>query len=454
MKEETLFKDAPIGKALASMILPTIVSQVILVIYNMADTWYVGLTENADAVAAVSLCLPIYTILSAISNLFGIGGAAVLARALGAHDKQGGKNTLYLSLAGALAGAVIYALCMAFIGRPLLLLIGADASTIDYAWGYVFWTIMVGGIPTILTPVCTHLLRSMGRPRIASLGMMLGAGLNILLDPLWMFVLLPSGHEVEGAAIATAMSNLIALIFFAIYLRHTVRTRFSDVSGNRRRPTGRQMLEIIEDGIPGFCMVALAMLSNCVLNNMISSLGSEAVAGLGIVRKIDQLAYAVNQGITQGMLPLVAYCWSAGLRKRMWQAVKCAALCSEVFSLLCMAVSLVFSEQLITFFIRDEVTVHYGAEFLRILCLAVPVYTLTFVIIAVFQGVGRGVEPLVLSVLHKGSLDIALLFLIRTLFGVERLVWAAPISEAVALIVGIGMLFSFQKRTQKINQNL
>ena len=451
MDEETLFRKAPIGKALANMILPTIISQVISVIYNMADTWYVGLTGSADAVAAVSLCLSVYSMLSAISNLFGIGGAAVLARALGVHHGRQARGAMAFSLAGALGGAALYSLLIAVLGRPILLLIGADSGTLDYAWDYVRWTIVAGGIPTILSPVCAHLLRSMGRPRTASLGMMLGAGLNILLDPLWMFVLLPAGQEVKGAAIATALSNLAALVFFVFFLHNAARKTFSNMPASPFKPRGRQVLEIMEDGIPGFCMVALSMVSNCVLNSMISTLGSAAVAGIGIVRKIDQLAYAVNQGITQGMLPLAAYCWSAGLHRRMWKAVKLSALCSEGFSLVCSAISLLFARQLVTFFIRDEATIHYGAEFLRVLCLAIPIYTLTFVIIALFQGVGRGVEPLILSILHKGSLDIVLLFLIRPTLGVERLVWAAPISETVALAVGAWMLLAFRRSTKQVD---
>lgn len=425
------------------MILPTIISQIILVIYNLADTWYVGLTENPDAVAAISLCLPVYTILSAFSNLFGLGGAAALSRALGSQDHARAQRLLRTALAGSVVGAAFYSLFMAVWKRQLLLLIGADTGTLPYAADYVFWTIVVGGIPTILSPVCGHLIRAMGEPKLASAGMILGAILNILLDPLFMFILLPPGNEVTGAAIATALSNTVGLIFFAVHLfRHAKRispARKSTTVGTARQLTA----EILRDGLPGFCMVALAMVSNCFLNSMISSLGSEAVAGLGIVRKIDQLAYAVNQGITQGMLPLVAYCYAAGRKRRMWAAIGISAAASEGISLVCMAVSLLFPTRLVSIFIREPVTIGYGVEFLRILCLAIPVYTLTFVMIAVFQAVGKGMEPFLLSILHKGTLDIALYFLIRRLAGVERILWAAPISESVALIVGMVMLVFF-----------
>ncbi len=444
-REEEIFANAPVGKALASMIVPTIVSQVIIVIYNLADTWFVGLTENANAVAAVSLCLPVYTILSAISNLFGIGGAGSLARALGSKDHERAKKILRLSVIGAFFGALIYAVLIGIFARPLLMLIGGDSGTIDFAVTYAVWTIVIGGIPTIVGPACGHLIRSMGHPKTASFGMILGGVLNIIFDPLFMFVLLPPGNEVAGAAMATALSNFIGLIYFAVYLYHHQKD-LDDQKGRKKQPgAGALLYDIAKGGIPGFCMVALAMFSNCFLNSMISTLGSEAVAGIGIVRKIDQLAYVVNQGVTQGMLPLVAYCYSSGRRDRMWKAVGMSAVFSEGFSLICMAVSLIFSNELVTIFIRDPKTIYFGAEFLRILCLAVPLYTLTFVIIAVFQAVGRGVEPFVLSVLHKGSLDIVLLFILRRLAGVERILWAAPTAEVIALIAGIIMLAAFWK---------
>ena len=152
---------------------------------------------------------------------------------------------------------------------------------------------------------------------------------------------------------------------------------------------------ILSGGLPGFLMVAMAMLSNCFLNAMLSSLGSAAIAGVGLVRKVDQLLYAVNQGITQGMLPLVAYCYTSGRRGRMIAVIRFSAVCSEVFSLICMSISLLFAPQLIWLFIRNAETIRFGSEFLRVICLAIPVYTLTFVIIAVFQAVGRWKEAFV-----------------------------------------------------------
>ncbi len=439
-REMRIFEELPVPKAVMSMVLPTIISQIIFVIYNLADTWYVGLTENANAVAAISLCLPVYTLMTGISNLFGIGGDSVIARALGTGRKGKARQVFAVSVWSALLTAVIYACIMFFAGRNILLLIGGDPGDIDYAVSYIFWTIVIGGVPTILTATLGHLVRAAGYSRQASFGMILGAVLNMIFDPLFMFVLLPKGNEVTGAAMATALSNFFAMLYFGGFILKNRASGLYALNPFTDQAVGRNFAEMIRCGLPGFCMIALAMLSNCFLNSMLSTLGNEAVAGVGIVRKIDQLAYAVNQGVTQGMLPLVAYCYASGRKKRMWRTVGFSAVCSEGFSVLCTVISLIFAPELVRIFIRDTATVQYGTELLRIICLAVPIYTLTFVIIAVFQAMGRGLQPFLLSVLHKGSLDILMMLLIKRHFDTMKIVWATPISEIVALITALALI--------------
>ena len=438
-----IFEEYPVKKALAAMIMPTIVSQLILVVYNMADTWYVGRTGNADAVAAISLCLPVYTILSAISNLFGIGGASAIARAFGSGDQAQAKQAFSLASYGALCAAALYAVLIQCFSKPLLLLIGADAGDLAYAVGYAHWTIVIGAVPTILAPSFAHMIRAAGHAQIASFGMILGALLNIALDPLFMFVLLKPGNEVAGAAIATVISNAVSLLFFLGYM---ALHRENDIFSFRFFKNGRNaaiLFDVLRSGIPGFSMQAFAMFSNCFLNAMLSTLGSEAVAGIGIVRKIDQLAYAVNQGITQGMLPLVAYCFSSGRHDRMKEIILYSAVSSFAFSVLCSVTSFLLAPQLVGLFIRDDVTIGYGAAFLRVLCLAIPIYSITLTIVAVFQAVGNGMKPFLLTVLRKGSLDILMMFVLKAAFGVSQILWASPITETLALCIAVGMLVHF-----------
>lgn len=447
-KERLIFETYSPARALAAMVIPTVVSQIIFVLYNLADTWFVGLTNNADMVAAVSLCLPVYTLLSAVSNLFGIGGASVIARALGCQETARAARTFSVAFWSALLVGALYAGIMLFFGQPLLMRIGGDSHDIGYAVSYSLWAIVIGGIPTILQACLGHLIRSAGFSTQASFGMVLGALLNIALDPLFMFVILPSGQEIVGAALATTLSNCASLAYFLFFIFRHKGSVFS-LSPKLLARSGQAEKEVFICGLPGFCMVAMAMFSNCILNAQISALGSAAVAGLGIVRKIDQLAYAVNQGITQGMLPLAAYSYSAGQEKRMWSIVGFATLISEAFSLLCTGTSLLFPAQLVEIFIKDPATVQFGARFLRILCLAIPIYTLTFVVIAVFQAAGKGAEAFVLSILHKGTLDIVFMFLLLRTGSLVNLLWAAPLSETIALLAAGMLLFRFRHQRQR-----
>lgn len=324
---------------------------------------------------------------------------------------------------------------------------GGDETSIDYAVWYTLVTMVIGGIPTILSAVFAHLIRSTGQSKKASFGITLGAVLNMILDPLFMFVLLPEGNEVLGAAIATAISNFAAMAYFIVYLlrdRENTLFRFALEKGVEIKVP---LLDIFKCGIPSFFLLAAGQISNFFLNGMIADMGaSAAVAGIGVVRKIDSLAYAVNQGITQGMLPIVAYCYASRRISRMKSVVAFSSVCTLSFSLLCTIGSYLFAPQLIAFFINDADTICYGTKFLRILCIAVSIYPLLFVIIAVFQAAGQSAKPFLLSLLHKGSLDIVLFFVIKKFWGLEYILWASPVMAAAALAVGVIMIAGFFRK--------
>ena len=443
-REQRIFAEYPVSKAVAAMVIPTIISQIITVIYNLADTWYVGLTGNAAAVAAISLCLPVYNIMTAFANLFGIGGSSVIARAMGTGHKNRARRAFVLSVRGALIAAAAYSLLLGLFARPFLLCIGGDDANIGSAVGYTWVTMVIGGIPTILSAVFAHLIRSTGQSKAASFGITLGAILNMVLDPLFMFVLLPKGSEVLGAAIATAISNAASMAYFLVYILRDRKNPIFSFTLPSRKNIRVTTLDILRSGIPSFFLLAAGQVSNFFLNGMIADMGaSAAVAGMGVVRKIDSLAYAVNQGITQGMLPIVAYCYGSHRFSRMKSVVAFSSVCTMVFSLLCSIGSYLFAPQLVGFFINDADTIFYGAKFLRVLCIAVSIYPILFVIIAVFQAVGQSAKPFLLSLLHKGSLDIVLFFLIRRFFGLDQILWASPIMAAAALIVGLILIIRF-----------
>ena len=448
IKEKQIFEEYSVGKSVMAMVIPTIISQIIIVLHNIADTWFVGLTNDPNAIAAISLCLPLYSFLSGFSNLFGVGCAGVIARALGKKRPNEAKKAFSVAIYGAIIVSALYSILLFFFSEPILFLIGADSSTIGFSVSYTFYIIVLGGIPAILAGTLGHLIRSVGNSKEASFGMIMGAVLNIFLDAIFMFFILPKGMEVEAVAIATALSNLASLIYFSVFVyKNRNNGIFSfKISFKESKENLLRTADILKGGIPSFCMVTLAMVSNSVLNSMMSALGSEAVAGIGIVRKIDQLAHAVNQGTTQGMLPLAAYCYSAKKYDRMWAVVRLSAVVTMAVSLISFALSELIPKQLVTLFIKDPLTVSYGSEFLKIICIAVPIYSFIFIIISLFQAVGKSVTPFLLSILHKGSLDIILMFFIRSNFELKAILWATPISEVFTLLLTVILLISFAKK--------
>ena len=218
LSREDIFRTLPIHSALAKMVLPAVASQLIVLIYNMADTFFVGQTNNPYMVAATSLILPVFNITLCLAGLAGIGGGSLISRLLGEGDEEEARRVSAFSLYLGLAVSALFSVGIGLFMRPLLSLLGAGERTYEYARHYAMCVIVFGGVPTVLSNVLSNLIRSIGMSRQASTGIILGGLLNIALDPLFMFVLLPKGSEVLGAGIATCLSNCVALLYFVIVL--------------------------------------------------------------------------------------------------------------------------------------------------------------------------------------------------------------------------------------------
>lgn len=219
-----LFETRPIASALATMAIPTVVSQLITLIYNIADTWFIGQTGNPYMVAASSLVLTVFLMLSAISNLFGAGGGSLVVRLLGSHKEEEAGKVASFSLVMAAGTTVVFSvLCLIFM-EPLLRLLGASDNTIGFASQYLVVVVVIGGLPTVLSNTMSAMLRNIGYSKEAGFGLGMGGVLNVALDPIFMFLIVPNGYEVLGAAFATMLSNVAALIYFIIIYQKVSKT--------------------------------------------------------------------------------------------------------------------------------------------------------------------------------------------------------------------------------------
>lgn len=299
--ENNLFTTVPVGRAIILLAVPTVISQIITVIYNMADTFFIGQLGDPNQVAAATVSMPLFMIMTALANIFGIGGASLISRSLGAGNRDKAAKCSSFCVWTAVGLAFFYGLAILALKPALLPILGANAATWNYASSYLFWTVTVGAVPTVLNPMMAHLIRAEGYSKQASFGMAFGGILNIALDPLFIFVF---KLEIAGAAIATMLSNTAAVIYFLCFL-YKIRC-ISAITVSPRSYYGiseRIPIEVATVGLPSFLISILATVSNTVLNHILAGYSNQAVAGMGIAKRIDLLDFAIAQDMIQGILP-------------------------------------------------------------------------------------------------------------------------------------------------------
>lgn len=433
--QKKLFELMAIPRAVAILSVPTVISQLITVIYNLADTYFVGEMNDPYQLSAINVCLPLMLMFTALANLFGIGGSGALSRALGRGDTDTARRITAFSIWSGVVVSLIYSAVVFVFSEPVLYAMGADELTYSYAYDYMLYVIVIGGVFTVLNPLLAHLVRSEGRSFAAGIGMSLGAVINIILDPIMITTL---GMGIVGAALATLIGNACACLFFVVYV--ACRHGSTLVSFKPMKISLSSALDVVMTGLPNFFLSMLSSISNTATNNLIVGYDTIALAGVGIAKKINLTAFAVTQGISQGVLPLVGYNYAKGNKKRMNGAILFAGAVTGVISIGLMILALTASEPLVALFIKDAATVNYGSKFLRIICLAMPTSAFIFLSITYFQATGRKTFPLILSFLRKGTLDIVFMLILNQAVGLYGILWATPAAEITASIVTAVML--------------
>ena len=442
-KNKTIFESMPVPEAVRTMALPTIISQLIVLVYNMADTFYLGRTNNPFMVAGVSLILPVFNICLSLAGLAGIGGGALISRLLGAGNAKEAEKVSAFSIYLAVITTAIFSAGMLLFMNPILRLLGASGNTLAYAAQYSFCVIVLGGIPTVLSNVMANLLRSVGESGKAGFGIAMGGILNILLDPLFMFVLFPRGYEVLGVGVATLLSNCCACTFFTMtIIREQADTvlRFRLSNG---LPEAESVRSVFTVGIPSSIATLLFDIDYIVIDKLMSGYGDIALAAVGIVLKVERLPLNVGIGICQGMMPLVAYNYASGDRKRMFRIIRFSLITGLIVGALSVAMYEVMAGGIIRLFIADPETVRLGTDFLRIRSLATPLMFMSFFTVYTFQGFGRGERSLFLGIMRWAAFNIPMLFILNHFIGMYGIVWSQVTADILTVTLSALVYFGF-----------
>lgn len=433
-----LFETMPVEKAIRKMAVPTVLGQLIVLIYNLADTFFIGRTNDPAMVAGASLILPLFNISLSISGLCGIGGGSLMSRLLGEkRDDEAGRVysfCVYLSVFSAAAFSMLTLIFM----RPVIGFLGAAGDSYDHAASYAFCVIVCGGVPTVLENTVATLLRSVGESRKASIGIMMGGIINVALDPLFMFVILPDGMEVLGAGIATCISNCIGCIYFAIVIKK-MDSSVMKLRPFKEHPTKKSVGEVFFVGVPSSIVTLLFDFTYMIIGKLMSAYGDEAMAAIGIVLKAERLPLNICVGLSQGMMPIVAYNYTAGNIKRLKEAKNYTVFLGLCTSVISIVIYEVFAGFIIRFFIGDYSTVMLGTGFLRVRCLATPFMFFSFLHVNVFNSMGRGNISLALGVTRWLLLNIPLLYLLEHFFGKYGIVWTQVIADSITTVLSFVM---------------
>lgn len=429
-----IFENKPIAHALAIMAVPTIVSQLITLIYNIADTWFIGQTGNPYMVAASSLVATIYLMTTAIANIFGTGGGNLVVRLLGKGDEYEARKVASLSLVMALGSAFTFSvLCLIFM-NPLLEVLGASENTIGYARQYLISVVVIGSAPTILSSTMSAMLRNNGYSKEAAFGLGMSGMLNVVLDPLFMFVILPNGYEVMGAGIATMLSNIVALIYYISIYKKVEDNSVLEIPKNIVRIRPESMKSLFSVGMPAALSVLLYDLTNMVINMLSSSHGDLELAAIGIVLKVERLPLNIGIGICLGMVPLVAYNYAAENRKRMKDFFVAARFAGVIVAVLCVILYRVMALHIIGAFISDAETVRLGTEFLKARCFATPFMFLSFHMVHFMQAIDKGKISMYLAIIRQLCLNIPILFIMNYMWQMNGIIWTQVTADIINVI--------------------
>lgn len=447
--KQYLFEEAPIPKSVLTLAIPTVISALVMVLYNLADTYFVGMLNDPVQNSAVTLAAPVLLAFNAINNLFGVGSSSMMSRALGAKDYETVSKSSAFGFYCALISGVLFSLIYTVFSGFFLNVLGADAET-SYATGeYLKWTVTCGAAPAILNVVMAYLVRAEGATLHASIGTMSGCILNMALDPLFV---LPWGLNMgsAGAGLATFISNCFACGYFFVLLFVRRGKTYVCIDPKKFRPQKNIVLGVCGVGIPASIQNLLNVTGMTVLNNFTSAFGPDAVAAMGIAYKVNMVPMNISWGFSQGVMPLISYNYSSGNHDRMKKGVIFTAKLSEGFIILMSALLFIFSGNVIQMFMDNKAVVEYGSAFLHGMCLGLPFLCMDFLAVNVFQACGMGKKSLVFALLRKIILEIPALILLNLIFPLYGLAYAQLTSELVLATAAIITLYKiFKKLSQK-----
>lgn len=435
MNQENLetFRSAKVSTAVFKNAIPAMIAMLMVLIYNLADTFFIGQTHDDLQVAAVSLCTPVFLLFMALGTVFGVGGTSVISRAMGQGRTEYAKKISAFCMWGCVGVGVVVSLLFWVCIDPMLTLMGASADTWDYAKSYMMIVTACG--PFVLVSNCyANVIRAEGQPNVAMMGMLIGNLTNVVLDPI---MILTFGWDIEGAAIATVIGNVVAALYYLLYFRKGT----SMLSIHPRDFTVKEGVckEVLAIGIPASLASLLMSISQIIMNSCMAQYGDMAVAGVGVAMKVTMMTGMMCIGLGQGVQPLLGFCVGAKNWDRFRKCLGFSLGFAFVLSAVLTGVCFIFTEQIVRVFLTETAAFEYGFQFSRILLSTSFLFGVFYVLTNTLQAMGAATPSLIINLSRQGLLYIPSLFILEAILGANGLIWAQPVVDVLSMLLAVAL---------------
>lgn len=447
-KTTAIFRDAPVPKAVFSNAIPSIISMIMVLIYNLADTYFIGQTGNPLMVAGVSIATPVFLLFMAVGMLFGIGGTSLISRMLGEGKNQKAKHASAFCFWTGLGIGIVAMGFLVIMAEPICIMVGASEQTVGYASEYL--RIVALCVPfLIISNSFSNIIRAEGNAKIAMMGMIIGNLMNVILDPI---MISGFGWNVAGAAVATVAGNVFSAGYYIFHLmseKSMLSIRIKDYTVGNGIAKG-----VFSIGVPASLNNMLMSFSNILINNLMKEFDDMAVAGLGVAMKVNMIVVMLLIGLGTGIQPLLGYCYGAGNKKRYIAVLKFSLGMAFCMSAIMTVICYLGASPLVTMFLDDPAAHEYGMMFSRIYILSGPIMGILFVFINAIQSTGAALPALILSISRQGLLYIPILFTFNKVFGTAQMtVLAQPITDYCSCLLATVLFVVVYKRWNVSEKN-
>lgn len=370
-----------------------------ILVYNLADTFFIGQTHDALQVAAVSLATPVFLIFMAVGTMFGVGGTSVISRAIGEGNTEYAKKVCSFCMWGCVAVGVILSACMLIFTDQILLMAGASADTLDLAKTYLVIVVCCGPF-VLISNYYSNVVRTEGESAKAMMGTLIGNLLNVVLDPVFI---LGFGWNIAGAAIATVIGNVAGAV--------------------------------LAIGMPAALGSVLMSISQIIINSQMKVYGDMAIVAMGVAMKVVIITGMVSIGLGQGVQPVLGYCVGARLWERFKKVLRFSLIFALVLGVVLTGICYLFTNQIVSAFLTDSTASEYAVRFSRTLLTTSSLFGVFSVLTNALQAMGAATAAFIINISRQGIIYIPVLFILNIILGMTGLVWAQPVADAISIIV-------------------